>query len=320
MPVNPILTFGAARNGTTFLGNLIAGHPKVWAAKHVLHHGVFEHKVLDNYLFWGDLSDPERYQDFLRQFQIDDSFLLSGLTIEELYNIQADDFFDFFFELVDQSATKANANYWTTKIDPSFCIHKEAWEIFIRRLRTRYKQPYFIGIKREIIPCINSYLKMEGKHHGLRNKKHIKLLSISLGVARYITQYNWIQKKLEELGGSLIRFDDLTRNEIGINQVEKYLSLKINTEQSQSYRTNSSFYKSPNTKIENNKLSIKFFTSFFQLSKPLGKWYYQVYETMKPLHNPASTRIFKSRYFPEVLKRELTQRGSIALLDLINTD
>lgn len=320
MSVNPILTFGAARNGTTFLGNLIAGHPKVWAAKHVLHHGVFEHKVLDNYLFWGDLSDGEHYQEFLYQFQTDDSFILSGLTIEELYNIQADDFFDFFFELADQAAIKTNATYWTTKIDPSFCIHEKVWKLFIQKLFSRYRKPYFIGIKREIIHCINSYLKMEGRHHNIRSKKHIKILPISLGVARYVAQYRWIEKEIEEKNGLFIKFENLINHNIGKNKIQEYLGLKFSNKQSELYKINSSFYKTKKTKKLENKHCIKFFNSIFRLFPLLGRSYYQLYEKVKPLRNPASKRIFKSRYFPEVLERELTQRGSTALLDLINTD
>ncbi|MEM7571977.1 MAG: sulfotransferase [Bacteroidota bacterium] len=323
MKVNPIFTLGAARNGTTFLANRLINLAEVFGAHHVLHHGSYEQKLLANFKYWGDLSEPNDYLRFLHQFQIDDGFILSGLDISEFYGLRVKDFFEFYFELSDRAAQKTGKPYWTTKLDTLLYTDLKATSYFLELVLDRYDNPKFIGVKRDLEACILSYLNMEGRRFAARQSWYLKDPAIVIGVARYFAQYVWIERILKDQEGILLRFEELVAEGNPCDKViDAYLETGVGNEATQKniYQRNTSFLRDPSNKKGISRWSYRMARFGFSTFPFLGRWFCWVYERLKSSSYPVNTRLFKYKYYPDLLKAELKKRNAVALIKLLDIE
>ena len=49
----PIFILGSARNGTTWLCNILCNHPEIVGAQHKVHWGIYESNIYKNMHYWG---------------------------------------------------------------------------------------------------------------------------------------------------------------------------------------------------------------------------------------------------------------------------
>ncbi len=305
--IRPIFTLGAARNGTTWLGNHLATYPEVGCAQHELHHGIHESNIVAHYRWWGTFSTPDQYLSFLSQYQFEDYFTLVGGDPEYFLVHPQPDFFTFFCELNDQYCRKNNLNFWTTKLDPQFSLYPELWELFLTVLSERYQDVYYISIKRELKPCLKSYVNMEGKYFEQRSSKIGAALSMPLGVVRYTTQYAWIDKVIAERGGVGLTFRKVIGNPKAFRtKIDGYLMLNEAGRAAKiPFRQNTSFVKKdprPLSGIQTRLIDLTLMVT--KISPWVGRQLYYAYERFKPEAEPTYRKLLKSKYFPVEFKRE----------------
>jgi hypothetical protein len=319
---NPIFVIGSARNGTTWLSNAISNHPDISAVRSKAHWGLVESKIFENYQFWGNLKDKDNLIKFLESYSSSDYFrCLRGIK-KYYYNNPPNDFYDFFFTLMDRFAERESSTYWLTKLDQSFYSRPEKLSEFLGRINRRYERPFFVGIKREFKDVVTSYVNMQGVPPQDRNTAPTREAAILLQAARYTLHYYTVNKIISNRDGQLIRFDDLRnrRKEVLFN-----VSNKIGVDFSQImledlYPSNSSFRsKKVVKKIPKwelflaNDIIKKLLNRLTYLSKIIVRTN-EFFGTNEP---PTYRRILKLEHFSSELKEELENKDRRALLELL---
>ena len=159
--VNPVFVVGMNRGGSTLLGNILCRHPNVVAPQHKLHWGCHESQVLRHMWYWGDLSDTRNFIQFLELYSSGDFFKLAEGDKEYFYKHRPHDFYQFFFELMDQFAVRRGAKYWATKLDQEFYHHSGELKRFLSRVEDRYDAPKFVGVLRDFPGVLKSHLRRQ---------------------------------------------------------------------------------------------------------------------------------------------------------------
>ena len=259
--ITPIFVLGSARNGTTWLCNILCNHPQIVGAQHKIHWGIHESNIYKNMHYWGDLSKDKNFIRFMELYSSADYFQLVEGDKNYFYRNRPADFLEFYFKLMDQFAIKKNATHWLTKLDPDFYIHPKELNEFFYRIEKRYKYYRLIGIKREFISVFNSYLNMEGRASQHRTALFVRELLILLEGSRYIAHYNTIENVIKLKKGILLDFNKLRYNrEKEIYNICKYLNLDFSSKMLiDDFKPNSSLkYKGKNNQkiIPNLELKI----------------------------------------------------------------
>ncbi len=340
----PILVLGIARNGTTWLGNIFAAAEGVAAAEHPLHHGIHESNILKQSRYWGRLDETDAYIRFLHLYASEDYFSLAGGRMETFLGMRFESFYHFFCELMDRYADKTGGRFWTTKLDPLFYIYPRELDEFLALLERRYGQAKFVAVRREIEPAIASYLDMEGDAHGLRKRGPFAYLSILLGVLRYANAYRRIGRIVDERGGIMLRFEELTGDmSSALAKIAAYTGLPQEAFGESPYSPNTSFSgsgsgadgvsadgfpaKAPSSRPDREvkrrlsageRLFVHLAYAFARLLPFFPPLLLRLYESLKPKKPPLFHRLIKREHYPEQLKEELRKKGSVNLVGRVD--
>ncbi len=227
--VNPIFVVGMNRGGSTLLSNILCRHPHVVAPQHRLHSGCHESQVLRHAWYWGDLSDTSNFIRFLELYSSGDFFALAEGDKEYFYKHRPDDFYHFFFELMDRFAVRHGAKYWTTKLDQEFYHHPSELKRFLSMVRDRYDAPKFIGILRDFPEVLKSRLRKRVQADNLRRVRFSiphQWFALSQTI-RYAAERPRIQQIVYDWNGLMLDFRDVVDDlEHTAHRICSYLNLE----------------------------------------------------------------------------------------------
>ncbi len=183
--ITPVLIVGLNRNGTTWMGNILSQCFRMTGPRHDLHYGFCEVNLYDNGKHWGDFSNLNQYIHFLDNYCPADVFKILEGDRKYFEEKHAANFYEFFFETIDQFTQKQGNQYWVAKLDPGFFHDPAEFEVFKRTLHERYNKPKFILIQREYNDYIRSYINMIGEAKITRNTSLKKRISGITGTMFY---------------------------------------------------------------------------------------------------------------------------------------
>lgn len=149
MPPKPIFIIGAHRSGTTWLSNLLAAVPGIYAPTHTEHRGVHESAFFSHLLKYCNFGKSR--SDLLAMkylFEKSDFFLLTGLDggpdiIEHGYA-------GYFRLVMDAAAERNRAAYWLEKTP--------AHTLFARFIKQAFPDAVLIAVKRDYKDVVRSKL------------------------------------------------------------------------------------------------------------------------------------------------------------------
>lgn len=244
--INPIFVVGMNRGGTTWLGNLLCSHSKIVTAEHELHWGIKESKILQNYRYWGDLSDEAAYRNFIELFSSSDYFKLVEGNKNYFYENKVSCFYNFFLNMMNQFALKRKSCYWVTKLDPQFFYYPTELERFLSLVSERYTAPKFIGIIREFKGVLESTLALS-ESRNLFSGPWRNLLIMRRAISETVSYSTYTEKirvLLSSHNGLLINFEELKSNKMYVTKViAEYLGINYeNSMNEERYPRNSSFH------------------------------------------------------------------------------
>jgi len=316
--ITPIFVLGSARNGTTWLGNMLACHPKIAGAHHQVHWGIDESNIYQSTKYAGDFSDDRQYIQFLEAYACSDYFVLSKGDKDYFYQHRPSCFEDFFLNLMDEFARKEGVNYWVTKLDPDFFLHKKALRRFLQRLYQRYSRVKFIGIRRDFPGVLNSYLNMEGANSIYKLSPLKKRMGIILESARYVSHYCAIELLVAAHDGLYLSFSDFRKNHMTcLNRIGEYLDLDFaGADRYNPYNPNSSFaVQGRISKVS--KLfcwmTINAITPFFNVFHACGDALLRIWEKSRSERCPYYWRMHRMKYMKDTFALELRRTGEKAL-------
>ena len=99
--ITPVFYLGGPRNGTTWLGNILNTGFDIITPSHQLHYGFVESAMCKNKIYWKGFNTVNNYIRFLELYSSSDYFLLVNGDKEYFYKNRSNDFYDFFFEMME---------------------------------------------------------------------------------------------------------------------------------------------------------------------------------------------------------------------------
>lgn len=328
--VIPILVLGSARNGTTWLCNILANHPDVAVAQHPAHWGFHESNVFKNARYWGNLSTLDRRIHFTTVYPRTDHCTLVGGT-EETISAAIDaaasrrgeaDFYDVFFELMDRFAGDGGKCYWLTKLDPLMLLYPREVERFLDRLFHRYPHARLVSIQRELPSVVQSYLNMEGRGPQERTSSLRAPFFTLFGVARYLVHYRRIRSIQNTHATIALTYDRLRRQpaetmrdtcrQLGIPYNDGLLMA--------SYKPNSSLaYRSRVRRLGpiGRLVVLGMIKPILLVFWPLAVALVRYRERYRPIVPPVYFKLMKLTRFPQRFRTELLELDDTALAELL---
>lgn len=159
----PVFVIGKQRSGTTWLGNLIGGHPDIAGIQDTSHYGIRESRYFN--LFYGRYGDLRKKPNFIEFVQVvtaTDYFHLAGATKEFLYSLNSRKYEDILRLVMDRYADECSCNFWVEKT-PTHAL-------WIDKLAQFYPDAKFVAIKRNPEAVVASSLR-RGYHNSIRSRK-----------------------------------------------------------------------------------------------------------------------------------------------------
>ena len=312
----PIFIIGAARNGTTSLGNMVATSSEVACAEHWLHSGGDESNILGNKNYWGSLSDPNAYDEFLRQYATSDYFRLCRGDVAFHLKHRARGFFPFFLDLMDRFAGLEGRKFWITKLDPAFFVHHAELEGFLALLSSRYQEVKFLRIRRDPIRAFASYLRMPGHRRHLRRRPWLLMPALVLYLARYAATYSRgvIDQRYDVLD---LRFESYVADRARSRErVFGFLGIEPcgGENQPERFPVNSSF-EGPRPAVPNVlQAAVRFGSAAFAAFPPVARFLARLGAWVLPPGEPFSRRLHMYQSNRNQLLDELRDRGESALI------
>ena len=316
----PIFVVGAARNGTTSLGNMISASPQVASVEHWLHAGAHESNILRNKTHWKSLSHPDDYIKFLHEYAASDYFRLCRGDLTFHLSHRADDFLTFFLDLMDRFATLEGKKFWITKLDPTFSFHDAELEKFLSLLRARYADVKFVRIRRDPVKAFVSYLHMPGRRLHMRERSLLFMPALVLYVARYVATYSSkvIQRRFAVLD---VSFESYVANREGIrDDVSEFLGIELreNPNRPDRFAINSSFAAGVRPRVSGlMQAAVQWACRALARIPGAARFLSRVLERLLPPGEPVSRRLLMYEYYPERLIDALQQSGEGGLLRAI---
>ena len=315
MSVAPVFTVGAARNGTTMLGNQLALADEVCALQHELHHGIHESNLYEHQRYWGPLDDPDAYLRFVYGYASEDSFILADGERDRYLEHPVSSVYELYFDLMDRYAERAGKRYWTTKVDPLLTLSDSAWRTFAEAVRTRYgERARWIMIERERLGAMRSYLFMEGRNRARRTHPLVRPFTIALGAARYAHQYRGLRRLLADTDVLELAFADVVGD---MAQTERTVDAYLGTQgalgvgKPARFRKNTSHGKGERTDLSpGERRLVRAMTGLMDAVPPLASALYRSFEALKPKRDPSYRKLLKRAYFPEALAEEFERVGA----------
>jgi len=265
----PIFIMGENRNGTTNLGNSISSFSNISSITHELHWGSHETDILSKQKYFMKIKNINQYMKFLSMFLKSDLFIIANTDESILYKKKYDNFYELFFEVMDEHTKNNNNTYWVTKLSPSFCNNKKEYQYFIDLVLNRYEDYKLICIERNVYSVMKSYLNMQ---NASKRRKNI-LLKYFAVLANCMSQaynYQFYKKEINNKNGIYVVFEDYIKNkEKVMRKIADYLKIDYDKEFNikNNYVQNSSFFT--NKKIV--KISKKYTLFAYKISLFLVK-------------------------------------------------
>ena len=198
--IKPLFLLGTARSGTTWLGNLLASHPKIAGVTAAVHQGIHESHLFSHtrYFFPGRMSCDE----FILKYHEEDYFKLTGIEresfCEEVWS--RSNVFCFFRLMMEKFARHRNASYWLEKTPKHLIYYEEICRTF--------PDAVFISIERNlhdtILSSLNKYARPDAPRVVQVAEKIFRYVSDMRAIARL--RKNWPEKTIR------LRYEDLLRN------------------------------------------------------------------------------------------------------------
>lgn len=157
----PLFILGKHRSGTTFLSNLLLGHPAIAAVYLQEAHGGITGGVFESAFFscidgrYGDITRFEHYMEFASVASSMEYFRLAGVSKEVLLSLFPADYATVFRTVMESIAAEKKADYWLEKT-PAHTL--KAFTI-----KRYYPDARFIGITRDEVDSAVSSLYLKKK-------------------------------------------------------------------------------------------------------------------------------------------------------------
>lgn len=239
--MTPIIYFGLDRSGTTWLGNLLGHHLNLSVVSHQEHFGILESAPFAHQRYFESLPRESRFGDFFNQYVDSDYFLVAGISQNHFKDKEYDDFYSFFFDLMDAVAEKDHCEHWITKLDQAIFVERRNLDEFMKRLNERYGTSKLIYISRDFESYIKSKFKQSSANLGRRfHWKRIFLLVYSSA------QYYHLNRRMEEFttetSGCHTRYEQLRHHrDLTISKIASEIDLPVDvTDEYQAQRRNTS--------------------------------------------------------------------------------
>jgi hypothetical protein len=152
----PIFVLGIQRSGTTWMANALSAHPDVTAVQAEDHQGVHESIFFSHFAAqYGDISDDERFEGFVRDFAACDYFMLSEVPESWFRDRRPRTYPQAFRCLMDEMARREGTRYWVEKSPHHTLL---SWEI-----AASFPEAKFICVVRDPVDLIRSRLWAFGR-------------------------------------------------------------------------------------------------------------------------------------------------------------
>lgn len=324
--ITPIFVLGSARNGTTWLCNMLAQHPGIAAVQHQAHWGFHESNLYKHNRYWGSLAQSDRLVRCIELYGSGDHVRLVGETKEALYVRRPADFYELYFGMMDEYARRRGTAYWLTKLDPLYYQHPRALAHLLERLSTRYGKVRFVAIQRTLPGVIRSYLNMEGRAEQHRTAPVISQLMMLFETARYVVHYRQIKRLVKRYDIPFIRYEELLDDShSALDRVLSPLGLEHRSEmEERRFTANSSvaYRKGGGRKLYGVESAILrlLVRPVLRALWPLAWLLLSMRERSKPKVPPVYFKLLKLERLPELFREELEANDEQGLLSVLFSD
>jgi len=287
--------------------------------RHELHYGVCEVNLYDNATHWGDFSDLRRYVHFLNSYCPADVFRILEGNKAYFEENRAANFYEFFFETIDQLTQKQGNQYWTVKLDPGFFHDSAEFDKFKKALHERYATVKFIIIQREFNDYIGSYINMIGEAKLKRNTRLKRRISGITGTMFYHYFYRKMNRLLAAEDVLKLPYENLKNDfEGSLKHIASFVeypeepmpdALRTNVRNT-SFITEKKQQKDALIGLAN--VIFKDIPPFTALAVRM-RYRFQKKSNLPPLW----WRLTKAEHFPDELRQELQATGQLKLLELL---
>lgn len=326
-PITPIIVLGSARNGTTWLCNILAGHSDVAAAQHIVHWGFHESNLLKNTRYWGDLTKLDERVRFLNLYTASDHVRLVEATRDTLEGAIADrlsagrsvDFLDVFFRTMDEFAHKRNTAYWLTKLDPLYYVYPRDFRAFLKRIEEQYgERVRFVAIQRTLSDVLRSYINMQGRGSQKRTSPWRMPGFVLLETTRYVVHYRAIRRFVRARGVPFVTYDDLRRStEATIRSICDDLGLpyesRLHVPRFSPNSSVASRSRVRNLGIVTKMIAVGILAPLMDILMPLSRGIVRIRERTRTARPPIYFKLTKLERYPREFRRELMKTDDIAL-------
>jgi len=319
---SPVLIVGFDRNGTTWLGNILSRCFHISGPCHDLHYGFCEVNLYDNATYWGDFDNLNQYIHFLDNYCPADVFKILEGDRKYFEENRAANFYEFFFETIDQFTRKQGDQYWTIKLDYGFFNDADEFYQFKHALNQRYSTVKFIIIQREFNSYIRSYINTIGKAKLNRNTTFKKRISGITGTMFYHYYYKNIYKLLANENTLKLRYENLKMDfEGSLQKIASYIEYpeKPMPDALHQNFSNTSFTggkeQQKDTLISLSNILFKNFPPLTTLAVRL-RYRFQKKSNLPPLWR----RLTKAKHFKTDLLQELQATEQFKLLEFIKKE
>ena len=230
--ITPIIIIGAARTGTTWLGNLIVNRFGAFAPSHPLHYGIKEPNLylLQHYF------EKSGKEEFLKVFLESDNYQLLKESSSDLIDSEWRDYEDLFMKLMDSQSERNGKSAWVTKLCPEYLYDPVRLKSLKRKFEDRYNNVFFIEIRRDLRESMTSYVNMSGRKVNFRQKSLLRFPFFFLNYCRFTRLYKgvkYINSDLITLGYQDLRTDheatlDTISDLTGIKKTDPSINLPQN--------------------------------------------------------------------------------------------
>jgi hypothetical protein len=212
--VMPLFTLGLPRSGTTYLGNFVHKHLGAFTPAHPLHFGIKESQIFAFMIRYPAFTGTDDFLAFFEAFSSSDYFKLCLVEKDFFYGKRYPGFLDFFFDLMDEAASRAGARCWTTKLSPDFLIDNRRFTLFRDKLRERYGDRVgWIGIRRNYRDFVLSYLQLIKNRKGTASGRLKRSFSYLTNAAFHIHFNTRMKTLINQQHGLLLDFESVIGDE-----------------------------------------------------------------------------------------------------------
>lgn len=221
MPCRPIFVIGRHRSGTTWLSNLIASYPEVYAPMHEAHRGVHESAFFSQlvpYCHGG--RTPTDLLAIKYLFERSDYFMLTGL--DHGPDIVRHGYAEYFRLVMEAAAARTGARYWLEKTP--------AHTLLAGFLAKSFPDAILLAVVRNASEVVASNV------HGFGNPR-----SISAWFRQAVVTATY-ERVIRRSRAVVVRFEDLKeRNRDTLRSIAEMLGLNGETVADSGYSRNSSY-------------------------------------------------------------------------------